>query len=154
MRGDAAGPSLNVVHRTLLLLDVSPFHALRSEELGALVSAMTEQRFDAGDTIFSDGDPEGRLYVIVEGAVELVQGGIALRRATRGMPFGLFGLLGIAAQDTARAVESTHVLVLTREDFVEAVNDNPAFAVACLGGLALWIQDLVARVEALESSRP
>jgi CRP/FNR family transcriptional regulator, cyclic AMP receptor protein len=153
MPDDTEGASLNVVERTLLLLDVSPFKALPSEELAAVVNAMTEQRFDAGETIFSDGDPEGRMYVVVEGAAELVQGGIVLRRVTRGMGFGVFGLLGIAAQDTARAVEPTHVLVLAREDFVEAVNDNPAFAVACLRGLGLWIQALVARVEALENAR-
>ena len=91
--------------------------------------------------------------MVVEGAVELLQRGIVLRRATMEMAFGVSGLLGIAAQDTARAVEPTHVLVLAREDFVEALNDNPAFAVACLRGLALWIQALVARVETLESSR-
>jgi CRP-like cAMP-binding protein len=150
MAASAAGPSLNVVQRTLLLLDVSPFEALSSEEVGALATTMTEMRFDAGETIFTDVDPEGRLYVVVDGAVEIRRGGLVIQRATRGQGFGVFGLLGVAADATARAAEPSHLLVLAREDFIEAVSDNPAFAVACLRGLALHLKSLFDRVEALE----
>jgi CRP-like cAMP-binding protein len=147
MAASAVGPSLNVVQRTLLLLDVSPFEALSSEEVGALATTMTEMRFDAGETIFTDVDPEGRLYVVVDGAVEISRGGIVIERATRGQGFGIFGLLGVAADATARAAEPSHLLVLAREDFIEAVSDNPAFAVACLRGLALRLKALLDRVD-------
>jgi CRP-like cAMP-binding protein len=150
MAASAVGPSLNVVQRTLLLLDVSPFEALSSEELGALATTMTEMRFDAGETIFTDVDPEGRLYVVVDGAVEISRGGIVIQRVTRGQAFGIFGLLGVAADATVRATEPSHLLVLAREDFIEAISDNPAFAVACLRGLALLLKTLFDRVEALE----
>ena len=150
MAASAVGPSLNVVQRTLLLLDVSPFEALTSEELAALATTMTEMRFDAGETIFTDADPEGRLYVVMDGAVEIWRGGIVIQRATRGQAFGIFGLLGVAADATARAAEPSHLLVLAREDFIEAVSDNPAFAVACLRSLALRLNVLSDRIEALE----
>jgi len=150
MAASAVGPSLNVVQRTLLLLDVSPFEALSSEEVGALATTMTEMRFDAGETIFTDVDPEGRLYVVVDGAVEIWRGGIVIERATRGQGFGIFGLLGVAADATTRAAEPSHLLVLAREDLIEAISDNPAFAVACLRGLALRLKPLLERVEALE----
>ena len=154
MSGSTPGPSLNVVQRTLLLLDVSPFEALSSEEAGALATTMTEMRLDAGETIFTDVDPEGRLYVVVEGAVEIWRGGIVIQRVTRGESFGIFGLLGVAADATARAAEPTHLLVLAREDFIEAVSDNPAFAVACLRSLALRLNVLSDRIEALERITP
>ena len=147
MAASAAGPGLNMVQRTLLLLDVSPFDALSSEEVGALATTMTEMRFDAGETIFTDVDPEGRLYVVVDGAVEIRQGEIVIQRVTRGQDFGIFGLLGVAANATARAAEPSHLLVLAREDFIEAISDNPAFAVACLRGVALRLKVLLDRVE-------
>ena len=147
MASSAAGPGLNVVQRTLLLLDVSPFEALSSEEVGALATTMTEMRFDAGETIFTDVDPEGRLYVVVDGAVEISRGGIVIERATRGQGFGIFGLLGVTTDATARAAEPSHLLVLAREDFIEAISDNPAFAVACLRSLALRLKVLLDRVD-------
>lgn len=150
MASSAVGPSLNVVQRTLLLLDVSPFEALSSEEVGALATTMTEMRFDAGETIFTDVDPEGRLYVVADGAVEIWRGGIVIERATRGEGFGIFGLLGVAADATARAAEPSHLLVLAREAFIEAISDNPAFAVACLRSLALRLKALLDRVETVE----
>jgi len=147
MAASAVGPSLNVVQRTLLLLDVSPFEALSSEELGALATTMTEMRFDAGETIFTDVDPEGRLYVVVDGAVEVSRSGTVIQRVTRGQAFGIFGLLGVAADATVHAAEPSHLLVLAREDFIEAVSDNPAFAVACLRGLALLLKPLLDGVD-------
>lgn len=147
MAESAVAPTLNVVQRTLLLLDVSPFEALSSEELGALATTMTETRFDAGETLFTDVDPEGRLYIVVDGAVEIWRGGIVIQRVTRGEAFGIFGLLGVAADATARAAEPSQLLVLAREDFIEAISDNPAFAVACLRGLALVLKPLLDRVD-------
>ena len=148
MAASATGPRLNVVQRTLLLLDVSPFDALSSDEVGALAMAMTEIRFAAGETIFTDIDPEGWLYIVVDGAVEIGRGGTVIERATRGHSFGIFGLLGVAAEATARAAEASHLLVLAREDLIEAISDNPAFAVSCLRGLALRLKTLLDRGEA------
>jgi CRP-like cAMP-binding protein len=150
MAASTVGASLNVVQRTLLLLDVSPFKALSSEEVGSLAASMTEMRFDAGETIFTDVDPEGRLYVVVDGAVEIWRAGIVMQRATRGQSFGIFGLLGVAADATARAAEPSHLLVLARVDFIEAISDNPAFAVACLRGMALHLKALLDRVDTPE----
>ena len=145
-------PSLNIVERTLLLLEVAPFRALTSEELAELASKMTELHFEAGEVVFADGDAEGRLCIVVDGAVDLTHGETSVRRATRGIAFGIFGLLGIPADETARAAESTCALALAREDFVDALADNQAFAVGCLRGLALMLQALLRRVEALEKS--
>jgi CRP-like cAMP-binding protein len=148
----ATEPTLNVVERTLLLLEVSAFQALASEEVAELATKMSEVRFAAGEAIFTDGGVEGRLYIVVDGAVELAQGEITLKRAAKGAAFGVFGLLGIPAIETARAAEPTHMLVLAREDFVDAVAESPEFALGCLRSLALALQALAGRVAALERS--
>ena len=75
------------------------------------------------------------------------RGGILIQRLTRGQGFGIFGLLGVASDATARAAEPSHLLVLARADFIEAISDNPAFAVACLRGLALLLKPLLDRVD-------
>jgi CRP-like cAMP-binding protein len=145
-------PTLNTVERTLLLLELEPFQALGSDELALLAARMTELRFAAGETIVTDADVEGRLYVVVEGVVEMERGGIPMRQVTKAMAFGILGLMGVIAYETARAVAPTHVLVLAREDFIEALSDNPAFAVGCLRGLALLVQSMAQRIEDLEKS--
>jgi len=150
MKTSPLGPTLNVVQRTLLLLEVSPFQALSSEQLAALVTKMTEVRFGAGEAVFTDGGVEGRLYLVVDGEVELSQNGFILRRVTKGMAFGIFGLLDIPADETARAVAPTHALVLTREDFGDAVAESQAFALGCLRSLARMLQTAAQRIEALE----
>jgi len=144
-------PTLNAVQRTLLLLDVEPFQALTSEELAEVAATMVEMRFEAGETILTSGDLDGRLYVVVDGVAEQgAAGGSVTRPATRAMAVGLFGLMGVPSDETVRAVEPTHVLVLAREDFIEALSDNPAFAVGCLRGLTLLIRTLLRRIETLE----
>jgi CRP-like cAMP-binding protein len=52
--------------------------------VGALATAMTEIRFDAGETIFTDADPEGRLYIVVDGSVDLSQGASGWERRATG----------------------------------------------------------------------
>jgi CRP-like cAMP-binding protein len=141
------------VERVLLLLGLQPFQALTSEELAGVAARMIEMRFEAGDTIFTEGDAEGRLYIVIDGAAEQGLGRTPLRRTTKAMAFGIFGLLGVPTQEAAWAIEPTHVLVLTREDFTEALFDSPDFAVGCLRGVALALQEMARRVEALESTR-
>jgi CRP-like cAMP-binding protein len=145
-------PTLNTVERTLFLLQLEPFRSLNGDEVAALAAKMTELRFGPGEVIFTEEDPEGRFYVVVDGAAEQSRGEVPIRRATKAMAFGMFGLMGIPDDQTVRAVEQTHLLALAREDFIEAVSDNPAFAVGCLRGLALNIQEMGRRIEALEKA--
>jgi CRP/FNR family cyclic AMP-dependent transcriptional regulator len=142
--------SLTTVQRALFLMELELFGELSSDELATLAAEMVEMRFDAGETIFQEGDAEARMHIIIEGAVEHVLDGVVVRRATRRMPFGLFRVMGIPDSETIRATEPTRAIALSREDFIEAISENPALAVGFIRALAKVIQSFAHRIEALE----
>ena len=144
--------SLTIVQRALFLMELEQFKQVGSEEIANIAAKMVELRFEAGEPIERDGEPIDKMYIIIEGEVAHYREGVLIRRATRGMPFGLFGLLGIADPDPERlvAVAGTHVVALSREDFFEAVADYPQFAAGFIRGLARTIQSYAKRIESLE----
>jgi CRP-like cAMP-binding protein len=142
--------TLTTVERTLFLLEVEQFRPVGSEEVAAIAGKMVEMRFAAGELVYEHGDPQGHMYVVVDGELEHVREEIVVRRAKRGMSSGLFGLMGIADVESLRAAEDSHVLCLSREDFIEAVSDSPAFALGLMRGLANSYLALIRRIESLE----
>jgi CRP-like cAMP-binding protein len=142
--------TLTTVERTLFLMEVEQFRPVGSEEVAAIAAKMVEMRFAAGELVYERGDPEGHMFVVVDGELEHVREGLVVRRATRGMSAGLFGLMGIPDVETLRASTDAHLLCLTREDFIDAVSDSPAFALGLMRGLANSFLAYTRRIEALE----
>jgi CRP-like cAMP-binding protein len=122
-----------------------------SDEIAAMAARMTEMRFAAGETVFQDGDVEGRLYFVVDGELEHVRNGAVVRRTARGFSTGLFVLLGLPADETVRAATDSHLVSLAREDFIDALSDSPAFAVGVIRGLAMTLLSNLKRIEELEA---
>jgi CRP-like cAMP-binding protein len=143
--------TLSVVQRTLFLLEVDQFKQVASDEIAAMAARMTEMRFAAGETVFQDGDVEGRLYFVVDGELEHVRNGAVVRRTARGFSTGLFVLLGLPADETVRAATDSHLVSLAREDFIDALSDSPAFAVGVIRGLAMTLLSNLKRIEELEA---
>ena len=142
--------TLTTIQRALFLMELELFKELNSDELAAIAAEMVEMHFKAGETIFQEGDAEARMHIVIEGAVEHLRDGVVVRRATRGMPFGLFGVMGIPDSETIRATAPTRAIALSRADFIEAILDNPAFAVGVIRALAKTAQSFAHRIEALE----
>jgi CRP-like cAMP-binding protein len=142
--------TLTTVQRTLFLMEVEQFRPVGSEEVAAIAAKMSEMRFAAGDLVYEHGDPEGHMFVVVDGELEHVREGTIVRRAHRGMSAGLYGLMGIADVETLRAAADSHVLCLSREDFIDAVSDSPSFALGLMRGLANSYLAYTRRIEALE----
>lgn len=142
--------TLTTIERALFLMELELFRELNSDELATIAAKMVETRFETGETIFQEGDTEARMHIVIEGAVEHVRDRVVVRRATRGMPFGLFKVMGIPDSETIRATEPTRAIALSREDFIEAISDNPAFAVGFIRALAKAAQSFAHRIEVLE----
>jgi signal transduction histidine kinase len=68
------------------------FESLSKEQLGTLAALGTEARFDAGETIFVEGQPAEFLWVLLAGEMELLRhiGGQRIRIATASRP-GTYG---------------------------------------------------------------
>ncbi len=92
---------------------------------------MTRQLFEAGHTIFEQGDPSDQTYRIVAGSVDIVvkgRDGSEKRIASLG-PEEFFGEMGIIdpapRSATAIAREATVCDVLPAEDVIDLLSSDP-----------------------------
>ena len=104
-----------------LLGQLAIFESLDTEEVEVLASVSGERTFAVGELLYSEGDTPSGLFVVLDGAVELVAGfagGVERVFGTvrSGQVLGLLSVIdGGARPATARAVESTRTLVVNRE---------------------------------------
>lgn len=119
--------------RVLLLRTIPLFESLGDEDLAVLVSRLREERFEAGQTVFSQGDEGDAMYLIEDGAVDIVAGTgkqrVTLASLFKQQYFGELSLLD-GAPRSAMAVASrpTVLLALERDDFVDFVRGRPEAA--------------------------
>lgn len=82
---------------------------------------------DAGDVVVRQGERGDRLYVIVEGELEISTGGRAFGTLERGDLFGEIALLqDVPRTATLTAKTPARLYALAREPFLAAVNAHPA----------------------------
>ena len=93
--------------------------------------------YEAGDVVFQEGEPGSLMYVVLEGAVDVLRRGHTLERVS---PGGLFGEMALLDQSersaTAIASDSTRLAPVSRERFEALVQKTPWFAVHVLRVLA------------------
>jgi CRP-like cAMP-binding protein len=148
-RGTATEPMLSIIERAILLMQIDVFSDLSSEQVARIAAHTSEHRFEAGEALpmFEKG-----MFYVVDGRIEMLVGDSVVRQSGKGSTFGLAALLGPdkAQSSQARAAESSHVLFLPKEDFMDTVYENPEVAVALLRRLSEMILDLLRQVETLE----
>lgn len=119
--------------RLTLLRTIPLFESLAEEDLSALASRLREERFDAGTTVFSQGDEGDAMYLIEEGAVDIVAGAgkqrVTLASLFKQQYFGELSLLdGAPRSAMAVATRATVLLALERDDFVDFIKRRPEAA--------------------------
>ena len=113
--------------------DVPFFSHLTEEEREELEELLEPAGFEAGETIFEEGGPEERLYVIIAGTVEVHKTVVPGRRqhlATISAPT-VVGEMGLLTEPRAAAsVEATtpiQAYAVDRDRFLERLDeDSPA----------------------------
>jgi serine phosphatase RsbU (regulator of sigma subunit) len=132
----------------LLIRQVPLFSGLDGTEIGFLVNILREVEFPAGRLLFREGDPGDRLYVILDGEVEVVKAlgtsderTLAIRRA--GEFFGEMSLFDPAGLRTAsvRTRTSLRLLEMERPDFDVLVHHFPAVACEMIRVLSLRLDE-------------
>lgn len=101
--------------------------------------------FEAGQTVFSQGDPGDALFIISEGAVEIFQdsagGKCVLARLGKRDIFGEIALLTEGLRTaTAVATERTRLLPVKRAEFFHRVKDEPELALLILQVLIMRLR--------------
>jgi MFS family permease len=106
-----------------LLQAIPMFAPLKPVTLDALARALARVEVPSGDVIMREGDESDLFYVIESGRVQVTAAdGHVLREEGPGDYFGEIGLLrDVPRTATITATESTVLLALEREDFLDAV---------------------------------
>jgi CRP-like cAMP-binding protein len=106
-----------------LIRQAAIFSDLTDDELAHVVEICKEQRFKFGQTIFREGEPGNRLYLIAEGEVRISRdvpgsGEEALAVLKKGACFGEMSIFDRSERSTdAIANTDTNLLTITRSDF-------------------------------------
>ena len=123
-----------MVSPTGALRGVPFFAALSLEEVVELSERLVVRRFSAGQIVFHLGDPGGLLYIITSGKVKISHSNLDGQEALlailgKGDFFGELALLDDAPRSaTAEALEPTETLTLHRTEFMNFIENHPAFA--------------------------
>jgi CRP/FNR family cyclic AMP-dependent transcriptional regulator len=134
-------PSVETYIRDLPLLARLP-----DEDLKALASRGRVRRFNAGTTIFHEGDPGDAIYVVVDGRMRMSRLSGSGTEATlaiigAGDCTGELSLFdGRPRSATATTMQPTRAFVVSRDDFVNWVRERPSAALALLETLSLRIR--------------
>ena len=117
----------------------------RSSHLALLATIAEEVEADPGEVLVGEGEPSDALYVIIRGSAELSGAGDQTITAGEGTAFGTWSLIDAAPSFvSARTLEHTRLLRITRSDFRELLADHPELAAGMLQALARRLRSLVA----------
>jgi CRP/FNR family cyclic AMP-dependent transcriptional regulator len=112
--------------------------SLEFQTIRSLARSRPVLHLKAGDVIFRPGDPGDCLYAIVSGSVQLRWNGEeASETLLAGSSFGVGALVDPAHRrhGTATALSETELLVMSREEFLLAVQELPMFGLEMLHDL-------------------
>ncbi len=123
--------------RIELLKNIPLFESLEQDDLDALAGKLRESRVAQGETVFSQGDEGDAMYLIEDGAIDIVAGSgkqrVVLASLFKQQYFGELALLdGAPRSATAPAGRATALLALERDDFVEFVKKRPEAALSIM----------------------
>src|SRR5579872_1683352 len=93
--------------------------------------------FGAGQHIFKAGDPGDSMYVVMEGEVEILDGGTSLETLGPGSIFGELALIDDEPRSASALAKAESLLVpIDRRRFEFMVSETPFFALAVMKVLA------------------
>ncbi len=129
------------------------FAGLAAPTLAAVAAAMREVRFEAGQLIFSRGDPGNAIYVVMDGRVRisvLTAEGRELS-FTHALPGDVFGEIAVIDQSTrsadATALKDVHALSLSAPAANRLLVEHPALARAVMRFLCARLREVSDHLE-------
>jgi len=124
-----------------VLAHVALFEGLEPSSLLPLAEAASETDFDDGDALVIQGQIGSGLFIVVRGAVRIVQHGDDVARLGPGDYLGELAVIDREPRSaSAYAVGPTSCLALASWDLFRRVDADPALSHALLRGLALRVR--------------
>ena len=116
-----------------VLVKMPLFSRLQERELLRIMQVAEVQAFEAGQTVFSEGDRGDELFIVLSGAVEISRMGSILSEAGPGDHIGEMALIrSMPRSATVKALEAAELIALRRSDFFEILRKEHEMAVKLL----------------------
>lgn len=116
-----------------VLVKMPLFSRLQERELLRIMQVAEVQAFEAGQTVFSEGDRGDELFIVLSGAVEISRMGSVLSEAGPGDHIGEMALIrSMPRSATVKALEAAELIALRRSDFFEILRKEHEMAVKLL----------------------
>ncbi|MGE5820038.1 MAG: cyclic nucleotide-binding domain-containing protein [Deltaproteobacteria bacterium] len=128
------------LYRVQLLAKVPLFSGLSQRQLGKLLVKLFERNYEAGETVFLQGDAGKALFIVLSGKVSIFRDNNEteeqLATLTAGGYFGELALIDDQPRfATARADEPTGLLMLYKTDFDDLIDGHKAIAIKVMSNL-------------------
>jgi CRP/FNR family cyclic AMP-dependent transcriptional regulator len=130
-----------------LLHRVPVFSALADDELSRVADVTVPRRFDAGESVFREGDESDTCYVVRSGHVRAVREhpdgrSITLARFGPGDIFGELAMFDNESRSaTVEAIERTEVIAILGGDMRRLLKEHPDIAVKLLAALGRRLRE-------------
>lgn len=121
---------LALLTRMNFIKSVAPFASISHQNLQQIAKKIEEKSFPSNTTLFEQGDPGDACYIVVSGKVDIsVSSGEGERKTRAELEEGaIFGELALmhdtTRMATARTLEATKLLIITRSLFKEITQQN------------------------------
>lgn len=136
---DTTAP-LTTVEKAAFLIEVDLFRDVPSELLSELAGRMEEEWHQPGDVLLEPDSEDVRLWVLLSGSVTAAHGDATLPALARGDAFGLLASLGLPQHETYTAADACRTLSVAPDEYLDAIADSTAFAIANLRALGRTLQ--------------
>lgn len=124
--------------RLAILAPMPLFAHCNERELRAVAQATRPRRFPDGTIIFEQGHPGTELYLLIGGAVDIIQDGQKIVTLGPGSNFGEMAMLDEPSRSaSAVAAGETELMVIPRDAFFAMLKGNPMLAVKILWNMLL-----------------
>ncbi|MBU4277499.1 MAG: cyclic nucleotide-binding domain-containing protein [Proteobacteria bacterium] len=135
-----------------ILAQVPLFAPMKKRELKNISETAEELLYEPGEMVINEGERDGRLFVLLEGEVEIIKGvgqpgERLLRRLGPGAYFGEMAVLGDALRTASvRAVGPARMLSLRDFNLRQAMERHPYIAIELLQVMSRRMQQMEQRL--------
>lgn len=131
------------------------FSGLPAEDLESVAAITVPKPLNRGDYLFREGETARGFYVVQQGAINVHRvGGSGKEQVIHVFRPGESFAEATLATETgypadARAIESSLVLLVQKQDFIALLRRHPGLALRMLGSMSLHLRVLVSRLDDL-----
>ena len=107
------------------------------------INSRETRRFEAGATIFAEGDEGHEMFGVIDGRLDLWQNGRQVGHVDADGTFGELAIIDHVPRSlTAIAAETTNLAVIDEKTFLFLVHETPTFALQVMRSLAARLREL------------